>query len=371
MIDVFEVAKLLMAHAVGKHGEDIDLICTYGSQARGDTHETSDLDIFYTPADGKSPPIGRTFLLDGILFDFWAIRWETLEGFASGDLRGWAFAPGLVQQATPLYVRSAEQAERLRRLQQRTLDLQGPECRAQMLGRAVDRLASVSAHLYTLQLAVAEGLAADVRHAGWRLIQAIWECLALANQVFFAKGFGKSLDDAERFVQRPANLNALISVIATSSDPAEILQAAEELMLETRQTLRTIRNTLPARTSPQEQFGQVYPEIKDMVGKLLRACDRADRAAAGFHAWELQTELTMMLSNTQDGVGYGHCVLYEEFSSLYRQLGFPDLLATSSASLNELADQARLLDEKLRTWLHSQSVDLCEYATMEEFEQSL
>lgn len=166
-------------------------------------------------------------------------------------------------------------------------------------------------------------------------------------------------------------MERLIATIAVSPDPKELLWACEQLALGTREVLRRFQESTPAGATAREVFRQVYPELKDMVQKLCSACERGDHVAASTGAWYLQHDLTMMLSQAMGRTGHREFNLYSEFASAYRELGFPDLMEFSSGPLGELAEQARLLDERLRRWLADQSVDLCEFRTLEEFRESL
>jgi hypothetical protein len=56
---------------------------------------------------------------------------------------------------------------------------------------------------------------------------------------------------------------------------------------------------------------------------------------------------------------------------MFREYQFPDLLQCSTSSLEELAEQAKLLDERFRWFLSEHSVDLCEITTLDELRQSL
>jgi hypothetical protein len=371
ILDVFKVADLLVSRAIKTYGDEIDIIGYYGSYAQGTARATSDLDIFYIPADGKNPPVGHTFLIKGVLFDFWAIGWGTMEGFATGQIRGWSLAPAIVHHAKVLHARSEEQAARFTALKQKVQDLQKPEAQPQMIQRALNEFKYVLAHLGNLRLAITTADFANIRHVGWKVILAVWECLALANQIFFDKGWGNIMEQIPRLHSRPENLERLIVTISTSDDPVLIANAAERLALDTRQVLREFQKSLTIEKTAREVFDSAYPEIKDGIGKVLSACERQRPVAASATAWFVQYDLSLMLNNLKNSTDHSNFNLYSEFAPLYRQLDFPNLMQATSGDSLTLADQAKLLDDRLRKWLYENAVDLCEYETLEEFEHSI
>ncbi|NMB24486.1 MAG: hypothetical protein GX986_03040 [Firmicutes bacterium] len=368
MIDVFAVADLLVSKVRSCYGDDVDLVAYYGSYSQGTATSGSDLDMFYVPVEGKNPPVGRTVLIEGILFDFWPIPWSTLEGFTTGRLRGWSMAPALVYHAKVIYKRSSEAEARLDTLKQTIIDLQKPEARPQMISRSLDMFPVVLAHLGNLRLAGAGGRLADVRSAGFEVLVAAWECLALANQAFFDQGFRSITQQASRLQSRPADFESLVTTIGVSSDLDEIVAAGERLTLETREILLRLQQSMPAERGIGEGFRGAYPEIKDGLRKVLSACKEQRPFDASIAAWNQQVSLGEMLNDLRNKIGSHPAFnLYSEVSAFYEELAFPDLMECALDNLSKLAEEAERLDERLVGWLKGHSVSLQTFESIEDF----
>jgi predicted nucleotidyltransferase len=371
MLNIEEVTRLLVNHAIKVGGHDLELICIYGSRTRGDAREDSDLDIFYVPAEGSNPPIARTFTLDGLLFDFWAIHWPTLEGFATGYIRGWAFAPGLVHQAKVIYSNSETATQRLEGLKQQIENLQKPEAKPQMIQRALATFSSVQAHLANLEIVASKGDETDVRYAARKVVGQVWECLALVNQVFFEKGLKKSLGDLGRFKERPTTLEESIRTLLTSFNLTQVLNTGRQLAQDTREILRQSQRGIPSNQVAIDLFRHGYPELRDMVTKLFSTCEQGDTVGASIQAHFLQSELVSLLNQTVAGATYDDFNAYGEMCTTYRELGFPDLIKLASGPLVELSRQVQVFDDKLRSYLQGQSIDLCEFKTLDDLKKDL
>ena len=240
-----------------------------------------------------------------------------------------------------------------------------------MIWRALEHFGRVMAHLAKLRLVVDTANLTDLRYAGWQLVQSAWECLALANQLFFDRGLAKGLSESDKFEDKPDGLDHLIRTITTSPDPGQIIRASEELTTDLRGVLLRLQKSVPSDTTVAQQFQQVYPEMRDKVGKLLAACERGDALAAHAEAIFLQHDITWTLNQTTAGIGFSDYNLYSEMASTFRAFQFPDLIKSASGSLEELGEQARRFDRHLRRFLSEHSVDLCELATLDELRHSL
>jgi predicted nucleotidyltransferase len=81
-MDLKEVANVLIEKIKKDYNGDVSLVNIYGSYLNNDTHKFSDLDLFLVPKTKRGYNLGKTFILNGIGYDFWALSWERLEMIA-------------------------------------------------------------------------------------------------------------------------------------------------------------------------------------------------------------------------------------------------------------------------------------------------
>lgn len=367
MVDVFEVAKLLVAHAVGRFGDEISIVAYYGSHATGDATPDSDLDIFYIPVEGKTPDAARSFVIDGVTFDFWPITWANAQRIAEGEFRSWAVAPSILANSRVLHARSEEDRTRLEALQRRISLLQSPEEEPQMVRRALNAFPSAAYQLDNLRLACDAKDAAAIRECGWRVVTTCMECLALVNQVTFDGGWARALEEAFRLTSRPRDLRQLTRTVTTSTDPSAILTAAHRLVADTRRILRERQEAHPSGSQTADVFRGAYAEIHEHLQKLRSACKGNDPVRASLEARLVQDDVSRMLASAHCKVGYGEFNRPGEYRRHYRDMGLPDLMAAfDPTDLSRLADLAVELDKRLQAWLEVNGIDTCVFEGLDE-----
>jgi len=371
MTDPMDVAGFLVERTVRLFGEDVDLIAIYGSRALEQARPDSDLDIFFVPRDGRTPSVGRTFLLDGLLYDFWGIPWERLEGFATGTARSFAFAPSLVLNAKPLYTRTDAVAQRFEELRGRVRQLQEAEAGPGMRDRAGDAVDRMLSGMETLRLAARHGKTGDLRHAAYHVAELAWEALALANQVVFPRGFAKGLRQPDLFAERPGDAAVLVERMTCSDDPGTVLRTAEDLVASTREVVDRLRLRDASPDKPADRFHQAYPEIRDAIGKVLAACENGDALGAGACAYLIQREVMEALNDVTEGRPVTEHSLASDYGNEYRRLGLPILTAINPNDAEALHAAALTLDRMVRDYLQRESIELCEFDSLAELEAAM
>ena len=360
MSDVFEIAEILISHAVRAHKDEVAIIAYYGSHARGLASPTSDLDIFYIPDEGKAGSLGSQFIIDGLPYDFWPVSWKFAEDIANArSERPWAVAASLIADAKVLYHRSQQELDRFNALKARVAELTRPESRRIMVERALDEFKNTLFQLGQMRFAADGDDVAGMRWAGRKFVNSAVNCLALVNQTYFTKGWGANLSQVLAMVQKPDGLEDLIRAIIMPQDPGRMLEEANRLAQEVREILRTAQASISEPDDAQDVFKDFYFFVFEYKNKVLAACERRDVIAAGYAAFLLQEEICQLMNKVENGFYGTDFNLLGEYSGGYEKADFPDLLESASqGDLVELARQVRRLDQKVREWFESHSIEL-------------
>jgi hypothetical protein len=308
-------------------------------------------------------------LIEGLLFDFWPISWDMLDGFSTGRIRGWSFAPALVHDIKVLYSRSKSVETRLNAIQQQVIALQQPDAQPRMIQRALEQLPSIYTALGKLRVALASGHFTDLRLAGGELILAVLECLALINQQFYTRGYSGLFAQIERFEIKPENAVSLITTLSTSDDPTLIAKSADMLGLEVHRMLSHYQAASPTPHTACDLFRNAYPEINAQLGKILTACEKQHPFEASSAAMVVQQEIGSLLCELDGTHPDAH--FFSEYAKHYFEIDLPDLISLDFNQFETVSKRVKQFDSVLRRWLSNQSVSLNEYDSLEAFAQSL
>ncbi|MBN2334930.1 nucleotidyltransferase domain-containing protein [Candidatus Bathyarchaeota archaeon] len=347
MSDPFKLAEAFIDHAVEKHGDEIAVIFYYGSYATGTAGADSDLDLVYVPDDVEATAsLYTSFVHRGVGYEFWPMSWSRLERIASAD-EHWPVAAAIIAYGRVLWHRSEADLARFNALKEKVERLRVPESRHLMVGKALDAYKEVLNDLGRLRLEVG---GSDVSGARWLAVSVMiscLECLGLANQTYFRKGWGSNHDEVLALKDRPRRLAEYVEALVSKTDLEKLLDAAEGLARDTREVLLGTQRETASPTGIRNELVDYYPGIKEYVNKVKTAALRGDAVKAVVSAGMIQDELTRMLCRGAEGIDHHGFNLPSELRQAYNGRGFPDLMAAEPTP-GALLEAAGKLDEAAR-----------------------
>jgi len=197
-------------------------------------------------------------------------------------------------------------------------------------------------------------------------VNAVLDCLALINQTFFGRDWSSDLGLVRQLERRPAQLPELIEAVTTSSDPARIQQAAEELLTGTREVLVCAQRENRKPVSAVDVLGGYYPAIREYTNKIESACRQQNLVKASYWAAKMQSELALMLAQVETQTGLSEVNFYSEYGTYLDSLNWPNMTqALDTRDFGYIANQALDLAQKVKSYLAAHSAPLNEFMTLE------
>jgi hypothetical protein len=290
MQNQMKAAELLIEKIEKDYKNDVSLVVMMGSRLYNDTHDKSDLDLYFIPKTKRGGKLGFVFIIDGIGFDFWPISWERIERIARFEER----LTSIVSEGKILYYGSEEDLERFNTLKEKiTYELDPKE----FYNKALSKLNSLYEPFY--QMVDEEKYIALVRLQAVKIIYTLTEVISLANHTYIKRGRKHLKSEILAMKYVPKNFEKLYDSFFLENSPTKVIRIITRMIRETKIMLENL-NVYTKQKSFKENMQGFYEEIVNNYNKIDRACEINDHVTALLAAAEINIEMEWAFQDTEE-----------------------------------------------------------------------
>lgn len=366
MTDLLKVMDIFLNKIKEDYADDVAIVGYYGSYAQGTQNPKSDLDIFFIPATERGWKLAHCFILDDIGMDMFAIDWDRANDIASFN----ETIVSVLADCKIIYYRSQEDLDKFEAIKEKVKLFCSPEKRALMRRKASDTFNKSFVSLYNLERLKATKDIVSARVEAFNILTMVFESLAMLNQSYFNKGWGKNLDQILSFEIKPDNLAQTVDCIITGKECNEIYQHCKKLVDSTTDVIKGQLKVRLEEHSFADMFTGYYEEMKSIFNKIVVSCENGDYPTAYFASILLQKEMAAYLGFTKNDSRYYPVNIFSDARGVYDQYDFPDLIANLGRdSLDKLKDAVEELDKKLVEVLKNNGVKIKAFKSLEQYEE--
>ncbi len=361
MTDLFKMADIFVSKVKEDYKDDVAIVGYYGSYAQGTENSKSDLDIFFIPKTDRGWKLCDCFILDDIGIDLFPISWTRAENIASFNEN----IVSVLADCTVLYYGVEEDLSKFNELRQSINSLCSPDNKTVMVDKSMEKFNKCFVSLYNI-----EGLKdiTAIRVEACNILTTVFESLALLNQTYLKKGWGKNFKQILSFKVKPIRLDELVNSIITENRTEMIISYCRTLINDTRNIIVLEQKTLIQRGSFEDMFNGYYEEMKSTFNKIITACENDDYTVAFYSSVSLQNEIASFLARVEEGCNYSTLNTFNEFRKVYDKYGLTDLLANFHHDNLSILKKATIdLEIRFVNVLKSNNVKIKEFQTLDEY----
>lgn len=322
-----------------KYKDDIALVISHSTLRIEKEGKTMS---YFVPITRRGEELARTFILEQVGYDIWAVSWERLEGFA--QLAEYNIT--CLADAEILYARTEEDRNRFLGLQ---AQLSGNLAdRAKMRSCALEAYAQAK-KIYT-EMLFAEG--SDVRLGAGYVLDYLARAIAFTNLTYFRAAQTEQLQELAQMKHVPEGFAPLYLQIIREQNSREQKEKCHELICMVRDFLLEISPESQQQAACEEHN---FQDLADWYGELSYTWLRLRHYAA------CRDEVKVYMWGIY---------LQEELNQVCADFGLEkmELMSAYDADdLEALAGRADVLERRMREIIADGGGRIREYASTEEF----
>jgi hypothetical protein len=288
-MDLKQLADTFVNKVRKDYASDVSIIHIHGSYIYGNTHNFSDLDIFFVPRTERGYNLGTTFIMDGIGCDFWALSWERLEQIANHNEK----IVSMLTEGEIIYYHSDEDLQRFNDLGKKSLELYKDK------NFSVRHAEELSNNLYKIYYKVQKSnTITDLRYCIIDFLTWLSFILAEINGVLIKKGRKYLKEELLSMPIIPRNLEVMYDTLFYSINVSEVKECLNTLIDEIIMIIKDQKELYAKTNSFDKIFTGWYEEMIQYYNKIYHACEINDIYTPLFASVQYVDEMNGMFGET-------------------------------------------------------------------------
>jgi predicted nucleotidyltransferase len=275
-IEPFEAVEILVEKIKKDYSGDVSLVHVHGSYFYNDTHDLSDVDLYFVPKTERGFKLGQTFILNGIGFDFWALSWDRLERIADHKEK----ITSIITDGKIIYYHSDEDLERFNRLKERAGNITDKN---KYINNGKEIMENARKKYFD---AINCKTIAEARKIIIGIIYDISFALAEINCTPIKRGRKYLLKEIMSMEKVPENFETIYEQLFMEKDIDKLKELLYRLIRNTEKSI-----VFNQKSAFSDNFNGFYEEMIQSYNKIYHACETGDIYTPLFAAVELTVEI--------------------------------------------------------------------------------